>query len=278
MNVFDAATVWILAKRELRSAVFGIGVYLAILTSLIISSIILQNILMAVSRDRMLIIASPFSYPLFVAAGACTIYLAISAATSIARERDSQTLELLFYGPVNHSSYIFSKYLKGVLTYLFIILFLSIYFISSSLISNLGLSFRLLGVLILSFFLSSCVISFGILISTLTENVRTSILFFLGIVGGLIAIQITLEILANMGETSLHPAIRYLINTLGVIHAVVKWISPFYYLNEGLDAVSSGSAGRFFLSGITSIIYTAVMLLSSVFALKGKGVRKTTGE
>lgn len=278
MNALKLRTVWILAKRELRSTVYGHGVYLAILTSLVISSVILQNYLRAIDRDRMLITASPFAYPLFIATAMCTIYLALASVTSIARERDMQTLELLFYGPVDHVSYVFSKYLKGVLSYLFIVMFLASYFIFASLTSNLGLSFKFLGVLVLSLFLSSCVISFGIFISTLTESVRTSVLLFVGIVGGLIAIQLTFEMLMNIGEVNLHPTLLYLRNTLSIIHAGVKWVSPFYYLDEGMEAVSLGSADKYALSSISSIIYSAVVLLSSVLVLKSKGVRKTGGE
>lgn len=278
MTGFKLRTVWILAKRELRLTLYSIGIYLAILISLVISSAILQDYLKAVARDRMLITASPFAYPLFIASGVCAIYLALASVTSIARERNTQTLELLFYGPVDHTSYIFAKYLKAVLSYLFIIIFLACYFVIASLTSNLGLSFKFLGVLVLSFFLSSCVITLGILMSTLTESVRTSVLLLLGIVGGLIAIQITLEVLLNMGEVSLAPALIYLRNTLYIMHAIVKWVSPFYYLDKGMEAVSLGNAGKYAVSGISSIIYSTVFIMLSILVLKMKGVRKTTGE
>lgn len=278
MTGLKVRTVWVLAKRELRLTMYGIGIYLAILISLVISATILQNYLEAVGRDRLLITASPFAYPLFIATGVCAVYLALASATSIARERNMQTLELLFYGPVDYVSYIFAKYLKAVLSYMFIIILLVCYFFIASLTSNLGLSFKFLGVLVLSLFLSSCVISFGILMSTLAESVRTSVLLLLGIVGGLIAIQIALEVLMNMGEVNLAPALLYLRNTLSILHAIVKWVSPFYYLDKGMEAVSLGSVAKFAASGIFSTIYSAVFLVLSILALKIKGVRKTTGE
>jgi ABC-type transport system involved in multi-copper enzyme maturation permease subunit len=270
-------TVWVLARRELRLTLFGSGIYFAILISLVISSTILQNYLSAVSRDRLLITSSPFAYPLFIATGICAIYLALASVTSIARERNMQTLELLFYGPVDHTSYIFAKYLKAVLSYLFIVILLVFYFGVASLISNLGLSFKFLGVLALSLFLSSCVITFGIFMSTLSESIRTSVFLLLGIVGGLIAIQVALEVLMNMGD-NMAPALLYLRNTLSILHAIVKWVSPFYYLDKGMEAVSLGSVAKYAVSGIFSTIYSAVFLVLSILALKIKGVSKSTGE
>ncbi len=93
MTGLNLKTVWILAKRDIRLTLFGSGIYLAVLTALVISSIALDNYLKAVGRDRLLITASPFAYPLFIATGVCAVYLALSSVTSIARERNTQTLE-----------------------------------------------------------------------------------------------------------------------------------------------------------------------------------------
>jgi len=278
MNVLQLNTIWVLAKRELRSTIYGVGIYLAILISLIISAIIFQNYMMAIGHEGMLITASPLSYPLFIATAVCAIYLAFASVTSIAREKDMQTLEVLFYGPVDYTSYILSKYLKGVISYIFIIVFLAVYFLVVSMTSNLGLSMKLLRVLLLSFFLSSCVITFGIFISTLTESVRTAVLLFLGIVGGLIAIQVIHGMLIKMEEAHLSPLLLHLRNTISIINAGVKWASPFYYLNEGMEAVKLGNMGKYTLSLVASIIYSIIALLLSILVLKKKGVRKTTGE
>ena len=269
-------TIWVLAKRELRLTLCGSGIYFAILISLVISATILKNYLAAVGRDRLLITASPFAYPLFIATGVCAVYLALTSVTSIARERNMQTLELLFYGPVDHASYIFAKYLKAVLSYLFIVLLLVVYFVIASLISNLGLSFKFLGVLVLSVFLSSCVITCGIFMSTLSGSVRTAVLLLIGIVGGLIAVQLALEVLMNMGD-SLAPALLYLRNSLSVVHAVVKWVSPFYYLDQGMEAVALGSVAKYAVSGIFSTVYSALFLMLAILALKIKGVGKNIG-
>ena len=165
-----------------------------------------------------------------------------------------QTMEILFYGPVDYISYIFSKYLKGVLSYIFIILFLAVYFVVAAMMSNLGLSVKSLGIFLLSLFLSSCLISFGIFISTLTESVRISILLFLGIVVGMAAIQIIHGILIKIEDVDLVSPLFYLRRTLSIIKAGVQWASPFYYLNKGIEAISLGRMGKYTLSLVFSVI------------------------
>lgn len=270
--------IWVLSKRELRSTLYGFGVYLAILISLLISAVILQNYLKAVGHHRMLISASPLAHPLFIATSVCAIYLALTSVTSIARERDTRTLEALFYGPVDHVSYILGKYVKSMLSYVFIVFFLAGYFVFMSRVLNLGLSTKFLGVLLLSFFLSSCVVSFGIFISTLTQSVRTSVLVFLGIVGGLITIQVTHGMLVRMAPENLPPPLIYLRNTVSIVNGGVKWVSPFHYLLSGREAVSLGTVRGYAVSGSSSVIYSAVALVLSLVVLKWRGIRKTTGE
>ena len=88
MNMWKLNTIWVLAKRELRTTLVGKGIYFAIMTSLLISSVILGNYLGAISRDGILITADPLSYPFFIATTVSAIYLALSSVTAIAREKD----------------------------------------------------------------------------------------------------------------------------------------------------------------------------------------------
>jgi ABC-type multidrug transport system permease subunit len=187
-------------------------------------------------------------------------------------------LEVLFYGPVSYSAYVLGKCAKGVLSYLLILLFLSAYFLLSSLSTNLGLSTRFIGFIVFSLLLSTSVIAFGILVSTLTDTVRGAVLVFVVIVGGLLAIQFSHEALMEMDESRMAPQLSYLRDTLSTVRSAVKWISPFYYIHKGMEAVSLGSAGKYLFSATSSLLYSGVALALSIGTLKGKGVRKTRGE
>ena len=112
--------------------------------------------------------------------------------------------------------------------------------------------------------------------STLCGSVRTSVLLLFGIVGGLVAVQVVLEVFMNMGD-NLAPALLHLRDTLSILYAMVKWVSPFYYLDKGMEAVSLGSVAKYAASGIFSTVYSAVFLMLSILALKRKGVGRTPG-
>jgi len=271
-------TIWVLTKRELRLTLVGKGIYFAIMTSLLISSVILGNYLGAISRDGILITADPLSYPLFIATTVSAIYLALSSVTAIAREKDMQTLEVLFYGPVDHTSYILSKYLKEMLSYTFISLFLSSYFVAASIISKLELSIEFLWVLFLSFAICSCIIALGILISALTESVRTSVFLFIVILGAWMTLHVAHEVLIKMDAEQLSLPIVYLRSTLSVIVFWTKWLSPFHYLSEGMEAVSIGNSAKWSMCVIFPMIHSTIALFLSILVITKKGIRKTTGE
>jgi len=172
-------TVKVLMKRELISSLYGPGIYIAIFISFLSSSFILKNYLDSIREDNISISSDPLNYPLFISVIVISFYLAILSAISISRERDQGTLEVLFYGPVSCPSYVLAKYFKDLLLYLVVVGFLFVYFWGVSVLTNLGFSYGLVQAAFLSIFSVSCAITFGLFISSFTNRVRSSILYFL---------------------------------------------------------------------------------------------------
>jgi len=262
-----------LSKRDLYSTLRSWGIYVAAFLSFLASSFILKNYLDSIKEDDIFISTSPLNYPLFISVVIISFYLAILSAISISREKDQGTLEVLFYGPVSYPAYILGKYLKDVLTYLVMLVLFAAYFWGVSFLSNLGFSYGLVKILLTSIFSVSCIVSFGLFISSLTGRIRSSIIWLIGILILFLAVQVGYTILLGMPEESLSPVLTYLGNTLSIISRVVNWISPFSYLTRGIDAVSLGNAFLYGLNILYSIIYSAILLSLSIFILKRKGVR-----
>lgn len=262
-----------LSKRDLYSTLRSWGIYIAVFLSFLASSFILKNYLDSIKEDDILISADPLNYPLFLSVVIISFYLAILSAISISREKDQGTLEVLFYGPVSCPAYILGKYLKDILTYLVTLVLFVAYFWGVSFLTNLGFSYGLVKILLTSIFSVSCIVSFGLFISSLTGKMRNSIIWLIGILILFLAIQVGQTILLGMPEESLSPVLTYLGNTLFVISRIVSWISPFSYLTRGIDAVSLGNAFLYGLNILYSIIYSAILLSLSMFILKRKGVR-----
>ena len=64
----------------------------------------------------------------------------------------------------------------------------------------------------------------------------------------------------------------YVRNLSTLIASVVKWVSPLFYWNLGLDAVDYGNFGFFVLSIFLLTLLSVVILIISHVALKIRGV------
>ncbi len=266
-------TLKALTKRDLYSSLRSWGIYIVAFLSFIASSFILKNYLDSIQADNILISADPLNYPLFISVVIISLYLAILSAVSISREKDQGTLEVLFYGPVSSSTYILGKYIKDILTYLVMIIFFLVYFWGVSLLTNLGFSYGLLKTILVSIFSVSCIVSFGLFISSLTGKMRNSIIWLVGILGLFLAVQLGQTVLLGMPEESMSPVLTYLGDTLSVVSQGINWISPFSYLTRGIDAVYLDSTLLYGLNILYSLVYSAVLLSLSILILKRKGVK-----
>ncbi|MBC7189351.1 ABC transporter permease, partial [Candidatus Aerophobetes bacterium] len=181
-------SIKVLVKREILASLYGWGFYVAIFISLFVSSFIVKNFLGGIKGDDIFISSYPLNFPLFVSVVIISLYLVIISAVSISREREQGTLEVLFYGPVSSFSFLFGKYLTDMFLYLIILGFFAIYFLGVSFLTNLGFTPALVKAFFLSIFLASCMISFGLFISSVTGRVRSSIVWLIGILLAFLAI------------------------------------------------------------------------------------------
>ena len=53
----------------------------------------------------------------------------------------------------------------------------------------------------------------------------------------------------------------------------IGWISPFSYLNRGMQSIGIGSIRLYGMSILYSLVYSFILLVSSVFILGARGVR-----
>jgi len=266
-------TIKALSKRDLHSTLRSWGIYIVAFLSFIASSFILKNYLDSIKADDILISADPLNYPLFVSVIIISFYLAILSAISISREKDQGTLEVLFYGPVSSLTYILGKYIKDILTYLVMVVFFVVYFWGVSLLTNLGFSYGLLKTILVSIFSVSCIVSFGLFISSLTGKMRNSIIWLVGILALFLAVQVGQTILLGMPGENMSPVLTYLGDTLSVVSQGINWISPFSYLTRGIDYIYLDNALLYGLNILYSLAYSAILLLLSILILKRKGVK-----
>ncbi|UCF92286.1 MAG: ABC transporter permease subunit [Desulfobacterales bacterium] len=270
---FPVHTVRALVKREFSAAIRGWGLYAAMTLAFLTSSFFLNQYMGAIGDNNIRIASDPLSFPLHISLFVVSFYLAIVAAVAISREKDQGTLEVLFYGPVNCSSYLTAKYLADMLVYLVLAGFMLLYFLAVSALTRLALSWNLMHGLVLSFFSVSCVISFSLLISAMTSKIRNSIM---GLVASLIiflGVQIVHGLLGRLGAETLSPSWAYFRNIVNPLYGGIEWISPFAPLNRGMEAVLIGNMPAYGATLLYCLFYALIFLAAAVMVLARKGVR-----
>jgi ABC-type transport system involved in multi-copper enzyme maturation permease subunit len=265
-------TVKALVKRDLSVAANSWGPYVATTISFLASSLVLKNYLNGIGDNNILIASDPLNFPLYISLVVISFYIAIISAIAISSEKDQGTLEVLFYGPVNHTSYLLSKYMADMTIFILLIGLLIPYFIIVTMLTNLALSWSLLKGIGLSVFSASCIISFSLLVSTATSKMRNSVIWLVVLLGGFLSIQLTNSILLRMSVDALSPLFQYLRRTIHLINTGTEWVTPFAPLNKGIQAIVISNDQLYFGSILFALLYSLIFFAASVAVLRKKGV------
>lgn len=265
----------VVAKREIKSSLYGTGIYITLALIFLASSYFFVNSSINNVLDAgVLALRNPITEPFFFSVGLAATYLGLCSALTISRERDQGTLEVLFYGPVDAVSYIASKFLHQLMAFAVVLAFATINFFLISQVTNFGFSSGFLSVLILSVFLTSCMVSFGIFLSVSTRRMIVSVILFLGLVFFFYGFRVAHGVVMSITGRDLPVLIVYIRMILDNMNAVVRWISPLAYFDRGILAAFMGDAVQYGLSLLSSTVYTLILLALSVWIFNRKGVRR----
>jgi len=265
------------AKREFRSTMNGLGIYVVMaLVFFIASYASVRPLLFDVSQTGVETYMNPFLDAFFYAVGISGAYLGLCAAISIARERDLGTLEVLFYGPVDSISYVAGKFIQQLMAFCVMLAFALVHFVIVSYATNLGIR-NVLGLIVLSLFLTACFVGFGILLSSLSRRMTVSVILYLALMIFFLAFWMVhsyLQSLSIFDQRDYSPALVYVRTFFDNASFVMNWISPIAYFFRGITALGVGDLGQYAVSIASSVAYTLIMLVLSVVAFNRKGVRR----
>lgn len=265
----------VLIRQEIWRNYYSLGLYLAVTVAFLGASISVNSYISSVAQNGLMSIRSPLSEPLNFAVVIGAAYLALCSAISISRERDQGTLEVLFYGPVDSVSYVVAKFLEQVITFAIVILVYLVFFAVLSAVTNLGLNWDFLAQAIMSVLLGTSIIGFGILLSCLTRRARTSIILLLSLIALFVVVDVAAGILANIQTDKYTTSpIVFVRSFVMSLRSGLGWINPFAYLQRGILAISMGSVTLFIRRLVESLLYTAVLLIGSIYFFNRKGVRR----
>jgi ABC-type Na+ efflux pump permease subunit len=221
----------------------------------------------------LLVLSDPFRGPLDVALMLLALNFAVTAAISTARDRESGTLEVLFYAPVNEASYVLGKTLGVLGSYLLILPVVAAGFVLLAKLSGFLLPPTFALSVVFSVVPVASVIALSILLAIGTNRVRSAVLVLAAVtfvfLGGTAAYSIVLMVPIDNPSSP----IVSLRDALAATSSVLRWVSPFAYLQE---IVTNGVAiGAWFTAAkalAVSLTMTVTMLVLAALWLRRRGV------
>lgn len=272
---FRTHVVKVASKRELRSTLYGIGIYIALALIFMVSAYFFVNSSIRNALDAgVLALRNPITMPFFFSVGLAATYLGLCSSLSVSRDRDQGTLEVLFYGPVDAVSYLLSKFIHQMLAFIVVLAFALVNFFFVSKLTNFGFTADFVGLLILSLFLTACMVSFGIFLSVITRRTMASVIVFLALVLFFLLFSVAHAIVMSLPGEAMTTLLVYVRVIIDNMNSVMQWISPLSYFSRGMSAVFMKDMGQYAISLISSLVYSGVLLALSVRFFKKKGVRR----
>lgn len=272
---YRTRAIRVTAKRELLSTLYGFGLYLVLSVIFLLTSYASIRIsLLNVVNNGLEALPNPITSPFYLTVFLASTYLGLCSAVAISREREQGTLEVLFYGPVDSLSYVLGKYAQQILTFGVVMVFSLVNFFLLSQFTNLGFSGNFFGLLILSVFLASCMIAFGIFLSAASKRTIFAVVLFLALVLFFVIFWGAHSLIMSLPGKSLTTLLVYTRLVLDNLNAVIQWISPLAYFVRGMVAVSQANLPQYIVSIMSSLVYTAVLLWLTVTIFDRKGVKR----
>lgn len=269
------AIAGVIARRELLHAVRGIGGYVALSLALAVGTAILLVDVRALAIGGLLVLSDPFGPSLAISLLVVALFLAVSAAVSTARDRESGTLEVLFYGPVDEVSYILGKVGGLLAAFVAALPLIGIAFVLLSLLTGFILTSKILATLVVSIVPAAMIVSFGTLLAVGTSRVRTAIVLLIAVVAAILGVSFAYIFVLMIPITDAASPVLPLRDGLAALDQVVDWLSPFSYLERVVDGATRGAWQGAAVSLAIALAYALAMMALAALWLRRRGVQRS---
>jgi ABC-type transport system involved in multi-copper enzyme maturation permease subunit len=259
-------------KWEFLKTTFSFLNYIAVFISLCVAWVMLNGTINTVVQKGLVIEANPFMLPFLATLLPYTVFLALAVAIALAREIEQRTLEVLFFAPIQFSSFVLGRFLGQLTYYLIALPLLLVFFFGYATSVNLRLSHGFLGAIALSPFTVASVVGFCFLIAAYLRKTRITVVVLLAVILVLLGVQFGHALLPTLTSEEADATLLVLTDVVDVMYVVVEWISPFVYLAKGVDAAQVGAPELYGTVIFTSLAYTIATLLLTTWVLRKKGI------
>lgn len=262
--------------RGSASIAYGLGIYVTLALAFGAAALTLHNTLRFVERNAVLSTRQPLFLPMAFMVAVVSLYIGLSAALAVARERDRGTLQVLLFGPVDETAFLLGHFVAQLKVYLGVALIALVWVNLVTWLLHLAFSIQVTVLILTSIVTVAVVIAFGLLVAVLGGRTRSALVYFILIALLLIGLQLGREFVNGLVLTSnltQNDPIFLIRNALVTINLVTEWISPFAQLSRIMDdLLNSNTAGVLFHVAVTAV-QALVLLTASIFILQRKGPR-----
>jgi ABC-type transport system involved in multi-copper enzyme maturation permease subunit len=268
------SVLWLLTRREAAMLLGHLPLYVALTAGLAVSSFLLQDQLDALRTDGPQGLADPLAGGLWAATLVVALFLGLSGAVSLARERERGTLEVLFYAPITTTTVVLARWGALVISYVAALVLTVPYFMAVALLSGFAFSTEFVTLMPLAVLLGAPPLALGVLVSCVARRVRGAVLVFMAIAAALLAVDLGERMTgaaATAGDQA--TAVSYGHLVLAAVAGALTWLSPFAYLSRLVDPLTTSSAGPYLRAAGGSVAYTAALLALAIAILRWRGVR-----
>jgi ABC-type transport system involved in multi-copper enzyme maturation permease subunit len=237
----------------------GWGIYVVVTIMSACAALLITGYQGSVREDGLLVTGNPLNFPFNLAVMATGIYLSLAALIATARERESGTMEVLFYGPVDPLSYMAGKLLENLLSLgLMLAAYLGVFFILGW-VSHFGCFTFPVHRIMLACVYAAALIATGICVAALLNSVRTAVLTLSGVWLGFAALQ--------WGKPLVPEGIGATLLAMGA------QFSPFYRFEQGLRSLANSDGVAYLIALGALMGWTLLTLSGAVAILARKGVK-----
>ena len=262
------------AKWEFLKTLFSFQNYVAVFVSLCVAWLMVNGMINTVAQNGLIIEANPFILPFLATLLPYAVFLSLAVAVSLAREIEHRTFEVLFFAPIQFSSFVLGRFLGQLTYYLLAFPLVLVFFIGYATSLNLRIGPGFLGAIALSPFTVASVVGFGFLIAAYFRKTRVTIIVLLAVILVLLGVQFAHVLLPTLQPAEADTTLLVLTDVVDVMYRVVEWISPFAHLTKGVDAAQIGAPELYGQVVLVALAYTLTTLLLSIWVLRKKGISR----
>jgi len=264
-----------LVRVDLVTSVSALPPYVVVGGIAAMTGFILKNDLYRVEHDGLLVLAEPFGLPVYLGTLLLSVFQAVSAAITVARDREQGAIELLFYGPVSSQTYMVAKLGAHIVLYLWLTVLVGVCDLLFMAVTGLRVGGTVVWAVILSVGTAAAAISLALAVAAVIRRLRAVVLAVLGLTTLSIGLQVVVEVLARVPTSEFHVSpVQVMRVTALTLSAVTGWVLPFAYFNRGLSALLRGDALSYLGTLGACGAYAMAMLGAAWIGLDRTGARR----